>query len=650
MTTLYFLFAAIGGLVILRAAFLLVFAELGRKQDLIKHIYKSGTDFQIAVIVPFMDSRKIGPLQELLHALHKQDYPANRVGIHIVSTEDSVFGLPNDEALPENVRIWTYPVKNSTCGNATAWMIERLLAAGGPSKLFVFLNADDIVRPDFLRSVTTKAFDCFAIQGYIALKRPPKGLFAQVVALSTRLVNRIENAGRFHLGLSCKLLESGWVVRQELLEMIPYRQGRDLDNQEYTTLLNLNGYRVNWAPNVVVYKDERVEPSSLLSDIAHSTLNRFRLTFQYGIQLLIQGITRFDLNLFEQAWSLVKPPQYVIGLGAFIGAIFLYVYASSTSAFLAFLFVTAFWGIQLISLAVARCSFRDVLTFVSITPIVYTIGLLLFPFFLITAFVESLFQGKASPQKVRMGRRFDESQPVLTSRQAERTQRGKKKNHRLIPTFRDLDLDDEEESSTITISKTFLSEGKDLADEFSSIYEEQVQRKAAAKTATSYASHPLGLEPPINHPGPYEHTVNLPITNGKNQVLCTLKTHKVTDHEGLEEYYLVFSYKNLSFTTRKYRILDQAYYELLTKLKTKGFTVVSCGSCAYFYRPTVGNPYGVAQDNGYCLFGKMGQDVNVATDAVTVLSEACQEHTNMGYREQVVTEWQESIQQRYTLS
>jgi len=258
MTLLAIPLILVGCLILVRSALLTFSAEFGRRHDLIKHTYRGGGDFHIAVVVPFVDTTKSGALQELVKALEKQDYPPQRVGIHIIATEESVFGLPHNEELPQNVKIWTYPSKQGRNGQLISWLTERLLAAGGPTKLFAFLESDDIVRPDFLKSITARAFDCFAMQGYIALKRPPQGITGYAVSLANRMMNRIENAGRFHLGLSARLMNSGWVVRQELLEMIPFRQGKDIDNLEYTILLNMSGYRVHWAPNVVVYRNEMI--------------------------------------------------------------------------------------------------------------------------------------------------------------------------------------------------------------------------------------------------------------------------------------------------------------------------------------------------------------------------------------------------------
>ncbi len=632
MTLLDYIIGALGCTVIIRSLLLLVFAETGRKHDLIKHIYKSGTDFQIAILIPFIDETKSDALQDLIRALSKQDYPASRIGIHIAATEDSADALPASDDLPKNVTVWTNPEKKASRGQTVSWLVERLLAAGGSSKLFVFLDADDIVRPDFLRNVTTRAFDCFAMQGYIALKRPPKGLFPYVSALSTRLVNRIENAGRFHMGLSCKLLNSGWVVRQEILEMLPFRQEDDLDNLEYTTLLNLNGYRVNWAPNVVVYKDERVNVMTMMKDIVQGAVNRVRLAIQYTVPLLVNAVTKMDATFIEQAWSQIKPPNFVIGLLMLLGAFAASQQQPSPPAFyLWFLMAIGFWSTQVLALAVARCSFKDVLYSQLFTPATYAVGLFTFPAFLVLSLAQRIKQQMVRPKGSRIGKRFDESRvPAAVASKSKRLT----KTHRLLDTYIDEAEELEAAQATTepleTVNKRNGS--KPTPRDFDALYRKKIE---------SYET--MDVPETAEDAQTLRETHRIPITNGKNTVDCLLHTYKAVDADGHESYHLVFEYKNLSFKTQPYRILDQAYYELLTKLRKKGFNIVSCGSCAFFYRPTAGNHYGVAKDIGFCLFGKRGEEIDIDADAITVVSQACGHHTDMAEREAVHKEWQDSL-------
>jgi hypothetical protein len=52
---------------------------------------------------------------------------------------------------------------------------------------------------------------------------------------------------------------------------------------------------------------------------------------------------------------------------------------------------------------------------------------------------------------------------------------------------------------------------------------------------------------------------------------------------------------------------------------------------------------GALKNAGVCLFGKMGKDVNLSTDAVTVLTDACPYHCSIESRETILKEWRNSL-------
>jgi hypothetical protein len=141
---------------------------------------------------------------------------------------------------------------------------------------------------------------------------------------------------------------------------------------------------------------------------------------------------------------------------------------------------------------------------------------------------------------------------------------------------------------------------------------------------------------------PRETIKSVPLSNGSKEIPCSLKTCTTFDEEGNEQYQLTLEYKSLSITTETYRILDQAFYELHAKLMSRGLTVITCGSCGNFYNPTADVP-GALRNAGVCLFGKMGQEVNLHTDAVTVMSQACAHHCDLSQRERQVRQWKESL-------
>lgn len=629
--------ALIGGLLLIRQLSVVLAAEQGRRHDLVKKLYRANQDYYLSVLVPFLHAEQLHDLRELLLAVDAQEYPAAKVSVQIAATPETAILLKQGPLKP-NVKVWTTPEGVLGYEKAVPWLIERCLAAGG-SGLYVFLKPDDIIKPDYFQNVVARGADSFAIQGYVASKNIPDTPIAKVMALSTRLVNRIGNAGRYHMGLSCRLQESGWAIKQEVLEMIPYRRGRDLDNLEYTLRLNLENFRINWAPNVVVYSNGQVNYLAHLTECVATFFHRLGLLFAYGPRLLLKAFFRLDMNYLEQMFAIVKPPHFLIGAALIVLALV----SADGRTYLPGETLT--WGIlavatmsvQAVSLAVARCKPADIITMFLWTPLVYTLGLVTLPVAL-GSYLLSEWRRRtpANPGSYRTQKatRFNEEMEAAPNILQQKHNQG---IHDILAEHApDLMLMDEPKPLPSRKQGGIKLWGGGP----------KAAAAASEPTPSSAASSVPDEEPAAPRVRlPREQVKSVPLSNGSKQVDCLLKTRTTYDDEGREHYQLTLEYKALSFSTQRYRILDQAFYELQSKLMARGFTMITCGSCGNFYNPSADLP-GALKNAGVCLFGKQGKEVNLSTDAVTVVSQACPYHCSIQLREKIVSDWKDSLAPR----
>lgn len=620
----------VAGLFALRQFLVIWAAEQGRKHDLVKKLYKQQQAFHISVLVPFLNTDDFSSLLMLLQALYEQDYPNSKVTIHVVTHEEGKQHLI-PQSVRNNVKIWQAPDVLSRYEQVMPWLIERCLAAGG-NGMFVFLKSTDIVKPDFFQNIVARGLDSFAIQGYVALKNPPTTMLEKTLSLSARLFNRIGNAGHYHMGLSCRLLDSGWAIKQEVLEMIPFRRGMDMDNLEYSIRLNLENFRVNWAPNVVVYSDSRVSFLCHLTRCVGSFFNRLNLLLFYGPRLLTRMIVRFDLNYLEQILAIVKPPFMVATLLLFGFALYSQMHKPpvgdpllwSVAGMAALVF-------SLMGLWVARCKPADYITMLIFTPLIYVAEVVALPVALFNYLHnrESVRPPKGSTYRISKKTRFNEEMDAPPN------------------------LFDESHSANViqNILKKNAPQHSHELDELMPRTEKRPRRQPPPLIDSGYEPVNSKLAPlpeevlptPVERAKlPRETIKSVPLSNGSKEIPCSLKTRTTFDEEGSEQYQLTLEYKSLSVTTEVYRILDQAFYELHAKLMSRGLTIITCGSCGNFYNPTADVP-GALRNAGVCLFGKMGQEVNLHTDAVTVMSQACGHHCDLSQREHLVRQWKESL-------
>ncbi|MBY0405182.1 MAG: hypothetical protein K2X66_14890 [Cyanobacteria bacterium] len=626
--TFDFWLVALGVVLIVRQLCLILAAEQGRKHDLIKKLYKANLDFHVSILIPFLDSSKLDGLLSLVKSIEDQEYPATKISIQIAATEQTVTDLAPFHFKP-NIKIWTFPALKSNTGDVVWWLIERCMASGGAG-LLVFLKPNDIIKPDFIQNVAARSFDANVLQGYVAIKHRPSSIIGKVVALSERLTNRIDNAGRYHLGMSCHLMDSGWVIKQEVLEMIPYQRGWDLNNLEYTIRLNLQNFKATWAPNMVIYTDEQSDFIQQLTDSIGTFCNRIALTVVYGYRLLFNAIEEWEYSYFEQFLTIIKPPNFL--LGAFL--VFMGTLSNAgvnpipTSATSWTILAVGFFIVQLLSLFVARCRAADYITFFIYTPLVYFAGLVCLPIGIINYISGLIILAGGSKEE---------------------------KNYRKSVTTRFNEALDPYPS--LLESETQLTSIKqDLATLVGMNGSGSLKNKSihTASSSTSAASiTPQPLEQP--HPRqstraestrqkkqPSEQSKIVSISNGVKEIECTLKTVIQFNADGDETYQMSLQYKTVAFSTASYRLLDQAFYELHGKLKSHGFTLMTCGTCGYFYNPAA-DMRGAVKNSGVCLFGKIGKEVNLQTDAVTILSPDCPYHCSIDVREEILKEWRTSL-------
>lgn len=618
-----------GLVIVLRQFWVIMAAERGRKKDLVKRVQKPNLDFHLSVLIPYLDTRQLKSLSDLIEALDGQDYPATKVLIHIAATKDTINSL-DPATLPPQVKVWTYPAYRVQTGDVLAWLIERCLAASGGGGFFIFLKPEDIVKQDFFQNIVTPGADSFALQGYVASRHAPLTPLAKVCNLSQRLINRITNAGGSHLGQTCVLQDSGWAVKREVLEMVPYHRGDDLDNLEYTLRLQLSRFNVTWAPNVVVFREETASLIGAVTRCVGSFCNRLQLIFRYGPALVMAGLGRGDFRFLESAARLLKPPTFVAGLAL---VLMTGLAASKNLPWLIpgradswTVLLASFAVLHLFSLFVARCKPGDAITTVIWTPLLYFIGLVTFPWTLL-AYVCAHTLGRAFSPKQRqleVVTRFNESLPPVQGLF------GNEERYQAI--LEDVVADAHRQDAEAE---------EECADSVESEAEATAAMAANPDWPTTLPNEDNSKVPAHRHP-PREKTRWVPLSHGAKQVQCKLITRTTIADNGDEVHQMILEYKTMSVATASYRILDQAFYELHAKLQGRGFTVVTCGSCGYFYNPTADVPEAI-KNAGVCLYGKMGKEVNLETDSVTVVSQACAYHAAIDEREGIVRRWRDSL-------
>jgi hypothetical protein len=587
-----------------RMIFLLLASEIGRKFDLVKRRYRNHPEFNFAILIPIINKDQWQAFAVLLAALTQQSYPLELIQIHLLVPEPLKEKLQTSLQSPLNVTFWGFPKifgREKRVGiELINWGVERLLALGGTPKQIVTLTAEDIIKPDFIEQLAYKAALYPAVQSYMALKRKPTTWLAMLNALNQRLFNRIEQAGRTHLGFSAKLQTTGWMIHQDVLEKVPLFWALGTYPEGYQLLLNRAGYNVHWATGVMVYQNETLDWKVVLAGYKQKILSRIHFIVE-GSQALLSPKLLFQKPLawVDHLWQLIKPPDLMIGVTLFLLLIIAIGFDLSISSFLQFVFF-AYLALSLISLVVARFSGLDILFYTFAAPLGTVAILLALPAYIVFSVLKQLFEPISGPEN-------------------------KKENYKVK-----------------TASVQPLEPTQNHSDQLIN----ELMQNQFSETDNGLKESPL----PNHLKQPHE----LVISNGTQRITCQVTLLAKFD-ESVYRYQMLLHYKGATFETNYYPLLDQAFYELQAKLQDRGFYVFSCGSCAFFYHPPMGSfqsevtDQQVMEADGYCLQSKQGVTLSLNSTRVHVVSPYCHHHRDHAFRDEILKQWKDSLSTQASL-
>ncbi len=196
-------------------------------------------------------------------------------------------------------------------GFALQWGFDALKKAGGFEgyDAFVIIDADTIFEPHFLGAMDKRiAKGEMAIQGYYDVINPGASPMASLSYLGFALSRNLRYKGRTRLGWSSNLLGNGMCFSKEVIRRFGWDATSIVEDMEYAVMLRLNGIRVSFAPEALVFaeiprtfKDSKIQRSRW-------DIGRFQVRNKYLVQLVGEAIRKRDLGYLDTAMELLIPP------------------------------------------------------------------------------------------------------------------------------------------------------------------------------------------------------------------------------------------------------------------------------------------------------------------------------------------------------
>ena len=209
---------------------------------------------RFACLIPARNEEAV--VGALVESLKAQDYPDALYDVYVIP--NNCTDGTEDAARAAGAKIFRCfdPVtrKGDTLHEAVAWLLPRGYDA------FCVLDADNVVQPDFLARMN----DAMLAGAKVAkarqlVKNPRESWVAGCYALYFTLNEVFFNRSRANLGLSAKLIGTGFAVHRDVLTRLGgWNTSTIAEDAEFSAQCAALGERVWWVPDAVTYDEAPV--------------------------------------------------------------------------------------------------------------------------------------------------------------------------------------------------------------------------------------------------------------------------------------------------------------------------------------------------------------------------------------------------------
>lgn len=146
-----------------------------------------------------------------------------------------------------------------------------------------------------------------AIQCYIRIPNKDESWFTALLSVSRVINGLFYHYPKSMLGLSSYLMGSGICFSTDLIKKKGWTAFSIAEDWEYYAQLLLDGYRIAFAKNAVVYQYESRSLGQATSQRLRWSSGRWKVTKTLGVQLMLEGIKKRSLLLFDASLPLIFP-------------------------------------------------------------------------------------------------------------------------------------------------------------------------------------------------------------------------------------------------------------------------------------------------------------------------------------------------------
>ncbi|CAI3569837.1 glycosyltransferase family 2 protein [Clostridium neonatale] len=243
----------------------------------------------------------------LIESMLKLDYPKEMYDIFVIA--DNCTDNTAKIARGYNVNVCERNVSDKRGkGYALEWMFDKLFKMEEQYDAIAIFDADNLVHKNFLKEINSKMLQGYkVVQGYIDSKNPNDSWIAAAYSIAFWTQNRMFQLARANVGFSNQIGGTGFAIETDTLREPGWGATCLTEDLEFTCKLVLNGEKVGWAHDAIIYDEKPLKLAQSWSQRKRWMQGFTDVASRYFFKLLKKSIVERKFYMFDCALYVLQP-------------------------------------------------------------------------------------------------------------------------------------------------------------------------------------------------------------------------------------------------------------------------------------------------------------------------------------------------------
>ncbi|KMT22571.1 glycosyltransferase family 2 protein [Clostridium cylindrosporum] len=193
-------------------------------------------------------------------------------------------------------------------GYALEWMFSKIFQMEKKYDAVVVFDADNLASKNFLTAMNDKLKEGYkVVQGYLDSKNPHDSWITESYSIAFWSNNRLFQLARNNLGLSNQIGGTGFCIDTKTLKELGWGATCLTEDLEFTCKLVMNGHRVGWAHDAVIYDEKPITLKQSWNQRKRWMQGFADVASRFFFKLLKKSIKERNWTAFDCALYTIQP-------------------------------------------------------------------------------------------------------------------------------------------------------------------------------------------------------------------------------------------------------------------------------------------------------------------------------------------------------